>query len=72
MMWASSLFMTKGPHPLSCAGSQATYGEVTIIVMFNCLNYCVICILYTSFVNIAVGRVEDPCCVVFTAHKHKP
>ena len=36
----------KGPHVLLWAGSGAALGKITISGIHNCLNYCVIFIVY--------------------------
>jgi hypothetical protein len=67
MAWVS-----KRPHLLMWADSQAARGKITISGISNCLNYCEIFIVYTQFTNVSTGRViqsgrppvGDPCHMV--------
>jgi len=40
-------FYDEGPLPLMCAGSRAARGKITVAGIPDCLNYCVIFIVYT-------------------------
>jgi hypothetical protein len=51
-------FYGKGPQPLLRAGSWAASGKkITLSGIPDCLNYCVICIMYAEFTNVAAGRM---------------
>jgi hypothetical protein len=57
-----------GIHPLygnkSCmllwAHSQAVFRKITVSGISNCLNYCVIFVVYTQFTSVAMGRTIQP------------
>jgi hypothetical protein len=42
------------------AGSGATCGKTTISGVSNCLNYCEIFIVYTSFTNVSADCIIPP------------
>jgi hypothetical protein len=44
-----------GPHPLLWAGTQATRGKITVSGIPNLMNYCVIFIIHTLFINVVVA-----------------
>ena len=50
----------KGPHLLLWAGSRAARGGGTVSVTPNRLNYCVMCIVYTEFTDVAAGSRPMP------------
>jgi hypothetical protein len=57
-----------GFHPLYGKGSckllwahlQAAYRKITVSGIPNCLNYCVIFVVFTQFTSVAVGRTIQP------------
>jgi hypothetical protein len=49
-------FYGKGPHPLLWDGSRAALGKTTVSGIPNCLNYCVIFIVYTWFTNVVTDH----------------
>jgi hypothetical protein len=53
---------SKGQHPLLWAGLGATYGKTTISGTPNSLNYCLICIVYAYFANVA--HVLQVCVII--------
>lgn len=52
-------FHDKEPRQLLCAGSRAARAKITSGVP-NCLNYCVILIVYARFANMEAGRLIQP------------
>jgi hypothetical protein len=50
-------FYGKGPHRLLRAGSRAARRQIAVSGIPNCLNCCVIFIVYTQFRNVAAGRI---------------
>lgn len=54
-------FRGKGPHPLLWADSQAARGNITISRITNRVNYCVIFIAHTLFINVAAGWTPILC-----------
>jgi hypothetical protein len=59
-MWAISLqtFYGKRPHRLLWAGSRASRRKIAVGASPNCLNYCLIFVVYAykQFTNVAEGR----------------
>jgi len=49
-------FHGTGPRPLLWPGSRAARVKTAVSGTPNCLYYCVICIAYTQFTNVAAGR----------------
>jgi hypothetical protein len=39
------------------AGLQVSCGKITVSDLPNCMNYCVIFIVYTEYTNVAVGHI---------------
>lgn len=66
-------FYGKVPRTLLWAGSGAASGTITVSGMPNRLNYRVIVIVHTQFINAVASRlmqpagprVADRCCTVF-------
>jgi hypothetical protein len=53
-------FYGKGPHTSLWAGSRAARGKITVSVMPDRFNYCVIVIVYAQFTSVASGRITQP------------
>jgi hypothetical protein len=51
------LFFDKGLHPLLWAGLRAARGKITVSRIPNCLNYCVMSIVYTQFTNVPTVHI---------------
>jgi hypothetical protein len=50
----------KGSLPLLWAGSRAARAKITISGIPNLLNYCVIFIVHTQFINVSADRIIQP------------
>jgi hypothetical protein len=47
----------KGPHQLLWPCLRAAHGKITVCGIPNHLNYCVIFVVHTQFINVAMGYV---------------
>ena len=52
-------FYDKVTLPLMCGGSWVGRGKITVSGIPDCLNYCVIIIIYIIY-NVAMGRMVQP------------
>ena len=53
-------FYDKGLHPLLWAGLRAACGKITVSRIPNCLNYCVMSVVYTQFTNVPTVHISQP------------
>jgi hypothetical protein len=53
---STQTFYGKGPHLLLWFGSRAARGKISVSGIPNCLNYCVIFIVYTWFTNVVTDH----------------
>jgi hypothetical protein len=53
-------FYDKGLHPLLWVGLRAARAKITVGRIPNCLNYCVMSVVYTHFTNMPAVHILQP------------